>query len=109
DLALLRERLAEDRLIYVLFPEGTRSRDGRMAPFKAGIGALLADSAVPIVPCFLEGAFAALPPQRRWPRPARLRLAIGKPINVADCANDRDGWVEVAGRCEKAVRELGGL
>jgi 1-acyl-sn-glycerol-3-phosphate acyltransferase len=108
DLALLRERLAEDRLIYVLFPEGTRSRDGRMAPFKAGIGALLAASDVPVVPCCLEGAFAALPPQRHWPRPARLRLAIGKPIGVADCPNDRGGWIEVASRCEKEVRRLAG-
>lgn len=109
DLALLRERLVEDRLIYVLFPEGTRSRDGRMAPFKAGIGTLLAGSPVPIVPCYIEGAFAALPPQRRWPRPGRLNLAIGRPIEGLDCANEREGWIEVAARCEKAVRQLGGL
>jgi 1-acyl-sn-glycerol-3-phosphate acyltransferase len=107
DLALLRKRLVEEGLIYVLFPEGTRSRDGCMAPFKAGIGALLASAAVPIVPCHIEGAFAALPPQRRWPRPVKLRLAIGKPISVADCANARDGWIEVATRCEKEVRLLG--
>ena len=107
DLALLRERLVDDRLIYVLFPEGTRSRDGAMAPFKAGIGTLLAGSEVPIVPCYVEGTFAALPPQRRWPRPGRLSLAIGQPISVADCANDREGWIEAAGRCEAAVRCLG--
>lgn len=109
DLALLRQRLVEDQLIYVLFPEGTRSRDGRMAPYKAGIGALLASGPVPAIPCYLDGAFAALPAQRRWPRPAPLRLVIGKPIAMADCANDREGWVEVAARCEKSVRELGGL
>jgi 1-acyl-sn-glycerol-3-phosphate acyltransferase len=109
DLALLRERLSEDRLIYVLFPEGTRSRDGKMAPFKAGIGALLSAGDVPAVPCYLDGAFAALPAERRLPRPARLRLIIGKPIAMADCANDRDGWVEVAARCEKEVRQLGGV
>ncbi len=109
DLALLRERLVDEALIYVLFPEGTRSRDGRLAPFKAGIGALLAGAGVPIVPCYIEGAFAALPPQRRWPRPVKLSLAIGKPIGVADCANDRDGWIEVAGRCEAEVRRLGKL
>ena len=107
DLALLRERLSEDRLIYVLFPEGTRSRDGALAPFKAGIGALLAAGDVPAVPCYLEGAFAALPAERRLPRPARLRLVIGKPVGMVDCANDRDGWVDVAARCEKEVRRLG--
>ncbi len=109
DLALLRERLVDDRLIYVLFPEGTRSRDGAIAPFKAGIGTLLAGSNVPVVPCYIEGAFAALPPQRHWPRPGRLSLAIGQPISVADCGTDREGWIDAAGRCEAAVRRLGGV
>jgi hypothetical protein len=30
-------------------------------------------------------------------------------VGMADCANDRDGWVEVAARCEKEVRNLGAL
>jgi 1-acyl-sn-glycerol-3-phosphate acyltransferase len=108
DLALLRARLAEDRLIYILFPEGTRSRDGRMAPFKAGIGALLADSDVPVIPCHLEGTFAALPPHRRLPRPGAIRLTLGAPLSFADCPNDRDGWIRVAERCESEVRRLAG-
>jgi 1-acyl-sn-glycerol-3-phosphate acyltransferase len=108
DLALLRARLVEDRLIYILFPEGTRSRDGKMAPFKPGIGALLAASDVPVVPCFLAGAFAALPPHRRLPRPHHLGLSLGKPLSFAENANDRDGWSAVARVCESEVRRLSG-
>jgi 1-acyl-sn-glycerol-3-phosphate acyltransferase len=108
DLAFLRARLVEDRLIYILFPEGTRSRDGRMAPFKAGIGALLAASEVPVIPCCLSGTFAALPAHRRLPRPRRLHLNVGQPISAADCANDRAGWIDVAARCESEVRRLAG-
>lgn len=106
DLAILRVRLAEDGLVLILFPEGTRSRDGVMARFRAGIGAFVAGSAVPVVPCFLDGAFAALPPHRRWPRPVRLSLAIGPALQFADLPNDRTGWAEVARRCEAAVRAL---
>jgi 1-acyl-sn-glycerol-3-phosphate acyltransferase len=106
DLALLRARLVEDRLIYILFPEGTRSRDGQMAPFKAGIGALLAASEVPVVPCFLAGAFAALPAHRRLPLPRPLRLSLGKPLSFAQSANDRAGWFAVAQTCESEVRRL---
>ncbi len=106
DLALLRARLAEDGLILILFPEGTRARDGVMARFRAGIGTFVAGTPVPVVPCWLDGAFAALPPDRRWPRPARLTLAIGPALSFADVANDRAGWAEVARRCEAAVRAL---
>jgi 1-acyl-sn-glycerol-3-phosphate acyltransferase len=106
DLALLRARLVEDRLIFILFPEGTRSRDGRMAPFKPGIGALLAASEVPVVPCHLAGAFAALPAHRRIPRPLPLSLKVGKPMSFAEFGNDRAGWSAVAERCESEVRRL---
>jgi 1-acyl-sn-glycerol-3-phosphate acyltransferase len=106
EIATLRERLVEDRLVYILFPEGTRCRDGAMAPFQPGIGALVAGSEVPVVPCYLEGAFAAWPPQRRWPRPGKLRLAIGAPIACGDLPSGRAGWEETAKRCEAAVRAL---
>ncbi len=107
DLATLRARLAEDGLVYILFPEGTRTRDGTMARFQPGIGALVAGTDVPVVPCFLDGAFAAWPPQRRWPRTGRLRLAIGPALRFDGVANDRAGWADVASCCESAVRALG--
>lgn len=107
DLTLLRTRLVEEGLVYILFPEGTRSRDGIMARFKPGIGALVAGTGVPVVPCLLDGTFDALPPQKRWPRPTPLRVRIGIPLAFADVPNDRDGWALVATRCEAAVREIG--
>ena len=55
--------------MLILFPEGTRSRTGEMGPFKPGIGALVAGTAAPVVPCYLSGAFAAWPPTSRLPRP----------------------------------------
>jgi 1-acyl-sn-glycerol-3-phosphate acyltransferase len=106
EIATLRERLVEDRLVYILFPEGTRCRDGVMAAFQPGIGALVAGSAVPVVPCFLEGAFAAWPPQRRFPRPGKLRLRIGAPVRCDDLPGGRAGWEATARRCEDAVRAL---
>ena len=106
DLDALRRRLVEDRLIYVLFPEGTRSRDGRMAAFKPGIGAFVAASEVAVVPCYLDGAFAAWPPQRRFPRPGRLHLSIGAPLSFANLPNERAAWAGVADTCEAAVRRL---
>jgi 1-acyl-sn-glycerol-3-phosphate acyltransferase len=106
DLVTLRARLEEDALVYILFPEGTRSRDGIMGAFQPGLGAFVAGSAVPVVPCWLEGAHAAWPPQAKLPRPGRLRLHIGAPLGFADTPQDRTGWAEVAARCEDAVRAL---
>lgn len=105
-LATLRARLAEDALVYVLFPEGTRARDGVMKPFQPGLGALVCATPVPVVPALIAGAFEAWPPQRRWPRPGRVRVRIGPAISAADLADDPRGWAEAASRAEAAVRAL---
>jgi 1-acyl-sn-glycerol-3-phosphate acyltransferase len=106
ELATLRERLVEDRLVYILFPEGTRARDGRMAAFQPGIGVLVAGTDVPVVPAFLDGCHAAWPPERGYPAPRKLRLAIGAPLRFADVPATRAGWEDTARRCEAAVRAL---
>lgn len=109
EIATLRERLVEDGLVYILFPEGTRARDGVMAAFQPGIGALVAGTDVPVVPCWLEGCHAAWPAHARFPKPARLRLSIGAPLQFADVPAGRAGWEVVAARCEAAVRAEGAL
>ncbi len=107
DLAFLRARLAEDGMVFILFPEGTRSRDGALGRFRPGLGAFVAGSAVPVVPCWLGGAHACWPATRRLPRPGKLRLAIGAPLRFDSVPNDRDGWKQVASQAEQAVRTLG--
>jgi 1-acyl-sn-glycerol-3-phosphate acyltransferase len=106
DLATLRARLIDGRSIYILFPERTRSRDGAMHRFKAGIGRLVAGTEVPVVPCYIAGAFAALPPHRTLPRPRRLTLTIGTPLSFGAVSDDKAGWLRIADASETAVRRL---
>jgi 1-acyl-sn-glycerol-3-phosphate acyltransferase len=102
----LRERLVSEPIIYVLFPEGTRSRDGQLGRFKPGLGMIVAGAEVPVVPCYLHGAHAACPPDRKLPKPLPLHLRIGAPLQFSDIPNERVGWQEIAGRLETAVGAL---
>jgi len=104
----MRARLIEEPCAYILFPEGTRSRSGELAAFKPGLGMMIAQANVPVVPCYLSGAYDAWPPLSKWPRPKRLRLRIGKPLNFAETSNSREGWEQIAEQCAQAVRRLGG-
>jgi 1-acyl-sn-glycerol-3-phosphate acyltransferase len=106
DIDLWRARLLEDGAVLILFPEGTRSRTGGLGRFRPGIGTLVAGHPIPVVPCFLAGAHAAWPPDRRLPRPGRLHLAIGPALHLADTPTDRAGTIAVAAACETAVRAL---
>jgi 1-acyl-sn-glycerol-3-phosphate acyltransferase len=66
--------------IVVLFPEGTRSRDGELGELKPGIAALASRARVPIVPAAVAGTFEAWPRGRCCPRPHAIRVHYGKPI-----------------------------
>jgi 1-acyl-sn-glycerol-3-phosphate acyltransferase len=105
-LGQLRQRLLEEPCAYILFPEGTRSRDGKLSSFKPGLGMLVADTAVPVVPCYLDGCFKALTANQRCPRPRRICLRIGEPLTFAPVANNREGWLHIAAATEERVKAL---
>jgi 1-acyl-sn-glycerol-3-phosphate acyltransferase len=107
-LADLRRKLQEERAIFIIFPEGGRSRNGSMMPFKHGLGMLVAETNVPVVPCGLVGTFEALPPERNIPRLVAITVAIGDPLQFPSTANDRTGWSQVAASVESRVRDLAG-
>lgn len=96
----------EDRLVYILFPEGTRSRSGEMGEFKPGLATLVLGSPVPVVPCWLEGAHAAWPPDRSWPRPGKLKLTIGAPLRFDALPSDAGGRAALTAACREAVVAL---
>ena len=71
----------------VLFPEGTRTMDGKIGPFMPGVGSLAVRCGVPLLPVCIEGAFECWPRTRLLPRPARVAVAFGEPIEP----NEADG------------------
>jgi 1-acyl-sn-glycerol-3-phosphate acyltransferase len=105
-LAELRRKLQEEKAIFIIFPEGGRTRTGSTMPFKHGLGMLVAETNVPVVPCGLIGTFEALPPSRKTPRPVKIKLVIGDRLQFASIANDRAGWSQIAQSVESAVRTL---
>jgi 1-acyl-sn-glycerol-3-phosphate acyltransferase len=108
-LAELKKRLIEEPCGLILFPEGTRSRDGTLGPFKPGLGMLTAGTAVPVIPCHLSGAFQAFPPAARLPRPRKILLTIGAPLIFNSVPNRRAGWEEISACTQDAVRRLGNV
>lgn len=72
--------LLERGLVVCAYPEGTRSRDGRIAPFKKGLFLLASKAGVPIVPVAIDGAGVLAPAKGFSPRPVNIRVRIGAPI-----------------------------
>jgi 1-acyl-sn-glycerol-3-phosphate acyltransferase len=105
-LDLCRRLLKDDGNILILYPEGTRSTDGRVGTFRPGIGHLLAGTTVPAVPCYLDGAGAALGKRKWFPRPLKIRLTIGTPRAYATKSNDKNGAESISRDLERAVKEL---
>ncbi|HVT47571.1 MAG TPA: lysophospholipid acyltransferase family protein [Vicinamibacterales bacterium] len=72
----------------VVFPEGTRTPDGRLQEFKAGAFKIAIRAGVPVVPVAIRGTFALLPKTTLAPRPGRVDVIIGAPIET-DAYSDK--------------------
>jgi 1-acyl-sn-glycerol-3-phosphate acyltransferase len=94
----------------LLFPEGTRSQNGQLGPFRSGIGRLAAEfPAAPIIPIWLDGTARVLPKKAAVPipRPVRVRVRFGAPVAhaPADPANTAS-WRAVANDVREALVQL---
>jgi|ERR1041385_728367 1-acyl-sn-glycerol-3-phosphate acyltransferase len=105
-LDLCRELLSNRGNILILFPEGTRTRNGQIGEFKPGIGALVAGSDIPVVPCHLNGTFEAWPKGKWFPRPRAVRLAIGQPRTYATLDPGREASDQICRELRHAVIAL---
>jgi 1-acyl-sn-glycerol-3-phosphate acyltransferase len=102
----LRERIVNEPCVCILFPEGTRTRDGKMNAFKAGIGMLVAGAKIPVVPCYLSGSHEAWPAHSKLPKPRRISVHVGEPVSFEATADERGGWESIAAELERRVRAL---
>lgn len=86
----------------LIFPEGLRSRDGKIQPFKAGIGILAEKLAVPVIPVGIAGLYELKGRRRFWAWPGELTVRFGAPIYCAP----QESADQFAGRLQAAVSSL---
>jgi 1-acyl-sn-glycerol-3-phosphate acyltransferase len=98
------DRLIEQGWSLLLYPEGTRSRDGEIGKVRSGAAVLAAMHGVDVVPIYVHGTHDAMPPGQNWPKrlPGRLlsrrhrvEVRFGAPIAVPDVAARKAAMREV--------------
>ncbi len=75
-------------LSMIFYPEGTRTRTGKMLPFKKGVFRLALRSGMPLVPVAIKGSFKALPPGGLSLTSTPIYVTIGRPIETANLTDD---------------------
>ncbi len=97
------DQITREGRSILLFPQGHRSRDGRLGRFYSGAFKLAVQLQLPIVPVCIQGTDRMLPPGRRWMAPADVRLECLEPVDPAAFPGDL-GHIEL----RKHVKELMG-
>ncbi|MFI7480790.1 lysophospholipid acyltransferase family protein [Kocuria sp. M1R5S2] len=100
----LSKKLLKEGVPLLIFPEGTRSRTGKMGPFTIGAAGLAKAVGVPVLPVALIGAYEAMPHGSRWPRRGRppVVVAVGEPLHV----REKEPTAAFNERIQAAVRAL---
>ena len=108
-----------DRLLaghgIILFPEGTRTKDGKLQPARSGIGLTVIKSTAPVVPVRVFGTFEAYGRNCKFPRPHRVMVKYGRPMNfenlraeakTCDKARLKEIYQQVADEIMVAIAKL---
>ena len=85
----------------LVFPEGIRSPDGKLKPFRPGIGMMAVRLRVPIVPVYIEGLYDVYSIHESWPKRGPVRVSFGIPLEFTTSSYD-----EVAQKIRRAIEDL---
>ena len=103
----------EVRRPLLVFPEGTRSVNGQLQPFKAGVGLLAYELDAPVVPLHIAGTHEAMPKGTRTPSRHPLRLLFGPPLETtsfkesAEALSPYEIYYEIAAALKRQIEALG--
>jgi 1-acyl-sn-glycerol-3-phosphate acyltransferase len=96
---------------FGIYPEGTRSKDGRLQRGKTGVAWLALTADCPVVPVGITGTDRIQPVGARWPRPRRCSVTFGRPMTFPEYkgqAGSNRARREVTDRIMEAIAELSG-
>jgi long-chain acyl-CoA synthetase len=94
--------LADRGWNVLVFPEGKTTEDGKISPFRSGVGLLVKQLNIPVVPMFLQGLFDLKQKHQILTRPGHVMATIGAPVRFSP-GQDAD---EITRELERRVREL---
>ncbi len=97
--------------LFGIYPEGTRSPDGRLYRGRPGVGWLALKSGLPVIPVGIHGTRRVLPPGHVMPHPGRIELRIGAPLEFpASVTGAAPGKARqlIAEQVMAAIKELSG-
>jgi len=77
-------RIHDESLAVIFFPEGTRSKDGRLQKFKKGAFVLAIQTQAPVVPVGIVGSHEVMPKGSFWIRPGHIRVEVGEAISTQE-------------------------
>ena len=102
------DALADGRPIAI-YPEGTRSRDGRLKDGKQGAALIAMRSGAPVIPAAISGTHRIFPGRSRWPHATAVRIRIGPPFRLEHRPSgrlDREALAAGTERIMSAIEEL---
>lgn len=98
-------KLTDGGWSILIYPEGTRSPDGRLLPFKAGIGLLATGLGVPVVPIVVTGGVDLLRKGSIWPRRSAVSVRFGVPMKVLPGMSPAEATAMLQRRVEDLISE----
>jgi len=102
-------RLLQGGRVVLVFPEGTRSKDGRLQELETGAAFIALSAGAHVVPAGIDGADRLLPMDGCVPRPAKLRVRLGPPVDLSDLRAQRPTRAvlqQATNRMAAAMRDL---
>jgi 1-acyl-sn-glycerol-3-phosphate acyltransferase len=97
--------------LFGIYPEGTRSPDGRLYRGRPGVGFLALQSGAPVIPVAMIGTDHILPPGHQVPRPGKIEIRIGEPLEFPELRGQPAGARQrraVTDEVMRAIQELSG-
>lgn len=101
-------RILRDGGIWAIYPEGTRSPDGRLHRGKAGVARVALSESVPVIPVVVHGTDAINPIGTRVWRPGRVRITVGLPVDVCGRGVTRDAARALTDEIMREIRRHSG-
>jgi 1-acyl-sn-glycerol-3-phosphate acyltransferase len=100
--------LAKDELLGI-YPEGTRSHDGRLYKGKVGVAVMAIKGQAPVVPCAMVGTFEIQPPGQKVPHVKQVTIRFGEPLDFSRYAGLEDQKAAVRAVTDEIMYAILGL